>query len=692
MKSFNTYYGDSRQISQYINENRIAQHRNILVQVFTGITNERFICAVVGNIKSLLPQAHIIGSTTAGEIMNGGVSSQSTIVSFSVFENTTIKSVMIDDAEKNDFELGQTLAKTLLMDNTKAMVIFGTIMANGCDMLAGIESVGNHFIIAGGHAGNNGYFKDAFVFCGSEITYTGVVGVSLNSNVLKVFNEHSLCWQGIGKVMTITRADKARVYTIDGFKTRDIYLKYLGAEVEKHLPGSATEFPLLLTRDGVQIARCPRAVYDDGSVEFIGSIEEGAKVVFSYGNMDMLVQRSTDIFEEWSSKKLESIFVYSCTARHVFMQDRIKGELISLRNAPVCGFFTTGEYYQTKNKKNVLMNITTTILGLSESETKDNDGSQCDCTHTISPVLRDNFIIGKRETVTDVLNNLVNAVVQELEETTRNLEIKSHKLDTYARAVKDNQERLIEREKAASFGQVMGAINHNLKTALTVITGGTSLLERLIKKEEEKSPEMSQDGIANMRKWIKEIKSSSDYMEDIISAANRYIVTPVTQHERFGIDELIRKINNLMVQDLKKSKCKLEMEINTSKKVEIAGNINDLVQVLNVLISNSIDAYQELGGGLIKCKIEQQDDMLAISITDFGVGIQQDITDKLFKEVITTKGKKGIGLGLYTAYSIIRGRFCGEIQFRSSKSCGTTFQIMIKSIDRCLKVMKKNKI
>jgi signal transduction histidine kinase len=686
MKSFNAYYKNLYQISQYISDNEIAEYEDILVQIFTGIANEKFIYAIVGEIKSILPQAHIIGSTTAGEILNGAISSQKTVISFSTFEHTKIKSVMINDIE-NDFELGQSLARALLTENTKAMIIFGTLTINGSDMLAGVESIGNHFIVAGGHGGNNGYFKEACVFCADELTYTGVVGISLNSNILQVFNEHSLCWKGIGKVMTITRADKSRVYTIDGSKTRDIYEKYLGTEVVKKLPGSVTEFPLLFTRDGVQVARCPNAIYDDGSVEFIGSLEEGTKVVFSYGNMDMLVQRSKEIFESWCSRKLESIFVYSCTARHVFMQDRIEVELRSLKNTSVCGFFTTGEYYQTKFKKNVLMNITTTILGLSETETNGEKSGICNFTHGSSSVLKENFTRGKKATVIDVMNNLVNAVVQDLDETNRNLEIKSNKLDTYARAVKENQEVLIEREKAASLGHVISAINHNFKTSLTVISGGISLMEKLMKKMGENPPETFQDGIKNMKKWIGEVKSSSNHMGEIMNDANWYITTPDIDHDKFKIDELIGKINMLMVQELKKSKCKLETEIRTNKKVEIAGNINDLVQVLNVIISNSIDAYNG-EGGIIKCNIEQKDELLEIKITDYGTGIQKDIIDKIFKEVITTKGKKGTGLGLYTAYSIIRGRFRGEINFHSIENGGTTFQITIKSIERYPKVVK----
>ena len=50
---------------------------------------------------------------------------------------------------------------------------------------------------------------------------------------------------------------------------------------------------------------------------------------------------------------------------------------------------------------------------------------------------------------------------------------------------------------------------------------------------------------------------------------------------------------------------------------------------------------------------------------------------KLFKEMVTTKGKNGTGLGLFMSYSNIRAHFNGDIRFDSRKGKGTTFYIEI---------------
>ena len=53
------------------------------------------------------------------------------------------------------------------------------------------------------------------------------------------------------------------------------------------------------------------------------------------------------------------------------------------------------------------------------------------------------------------------------------------------------------------------------------------------------------------------------------------------------------------------------------------------------------------------------------------------VQDKLFKEMITTKGKNGTGLGLFMSYSNIRAHFNGNIRFETRKGKGTSFYIEI---------------
>ena len=83
------------------------------------------------------------------------------------------------------------------------------------------------------------------------------------------------------------------------------------------------------------------------------------------------------------------------------------------------------------------------------------------------------------------------------------------------------------------------------------------------------------------------------------------------------------------------------------------------------MISNSIQAYQGKTNQTIDLIVEESDNKLYISVKDYGCGLPKKVKDKLFKEMITTKGKNGTGLGLYMSYSTIKAHFGGDITFES---------------------------
>ena len=95
------------------------------------------------------------------------------------------------------------------------------------------------------------------------------------------------------------------------------------------------------------------------------------------------------------------------------------------------------------------------------------------------------------------------------------------------------------------------------------------------------------------------------------------------------------------------------------------------------MISNSIQAYDGKPEQNIDLIVDRDDNNLLISVRDYGCGLPDKVKDKLFKEMITTKGKNGTGLGLYMSYSTIRAHFNGNITVESEIGQGTTFTITL---------------
>ena len=81
-------------------------------------------------------------------------------------------------------------------------------------------------------------------------------------------------------------------------------------------------------------------------------------------------------------------------------------------------------------------------------------------------------------------------------------------------------------------------------------------------------------------------------MSDIITAVKGQAVTlSEEQSVTFDIEELLKRVNILMRHELKNALVTLNFKINVDKSTILHGNINSLVQVINNLVSNAIQAY-----------------------------------------------------------------------------------------------------
>lgn len=239
--------------------------------------------------------------------------------------------------------------------------------------------------------------------------------------------------------------------------------------------------------------------------------------------------------------------------------------------------------------------------------------------------------------------------------------------------IRKNQDMLVEKERLASLGQLVGGIAHNLKTPIMSIAGATEGLTDLVKEYDSsiEDPDVNakdhHDIAHDMSEWIEKIKTHTSYMSDIITAVKGQAVTlNENEEDRFTINELVKRVNILMKHELKNALIDMNVNMNVDDMISLSGNVNSLVQVINNIISNAIQAYNGETNKSIDLSFNKNANSIVISVEDYGSGMSNEVKDKLFKEMITTKGKNGTGLGMFMSYSTIRGHFNGDITFDST--------------------------
>src|SRR5262249_2654982 len=104
-----------------------------------------------------------------------------------------------------------------------------------------------------------------------------------------------------------------------------------------------------------------------------------------------------------------------------------------------------------------------------------------------------------------------------------------------------------------------------------------------------------------------------------------------------------------------------------------------LEQVLLNLIMNARDAIPKGGSITIETR-KAPGAVVALSVSDTGIGIEPETMNHLFEPFFTTKGKgQGTGLGLATVYGIVQQNH-GEIAVESHIGRGTTFRILFPEL------------
>lgn len=363
----NYTYNNPYALNRFIVEHSLANYSSLLVQCFSSHCTSSQMIAVKNTLLSLLPHAHIIGTTTAGTIQGGVISDDGITLSFSVYEHSTIRTMGYRRIEPST--LIETLLEKMVDHTTALLVVFAhTFRFDSGSFLKLLTAKYPNIPIVGGNSGDDFRFEDSFLLS-TESNDCDIVIAAISSGTLLVSTHYLSNWEPIGREMRVTKAIGNNVYEIDGHNVFDLYAHYLGNEVAQNVVTYGIEFPLVYNDNGVSVARAP--VYADPDRQFIsyaGTLPEGYSVNFAYANIEEVVDNNRTYLRKSFPFKNEAIYLYSCAARRQKLGSYLNDEIEYISQiAPLSGFISYGEFFYEGLKCSTnLLNITTTFVAINE--------------------------------------------------------------------------------------------------------------------------------------------------------------------------------------------------------------------------------------------------------------------------------------------------------------------------------------
>lgn len=237
--------------------------------------------------------------------------------------------------------------------------------------------------------------------------------------------------------------------------------------------------------------------------------------------------------------------------------------------------------------------------------------------------------------------------------------------------LKKTQEGVLQIEKMASIGKLSATVAHELNNPLAGILTYSKLIQKKLLKETK-----SQKELDDIIKYLKMIESESDRCGSIIKNLLLFSKKHDLEIKKCRLNTVVEQSVQLIKHHLHLNSIDLEMDLNTEIPFMFADE-NQLKQALLGIFLNAIEAMDKDGKLSVVIERDENNKYAIIKITDTGRGIPKDIENKIFEPFFTTKDKiKGVGLGLSTAYGIIK-KHNGDITLISELNVGSTFTIKL---------------
>jgi C4-dicarboxylate-specific signal transduction histidine kinase len=239
-------------------------------------------------------------------------------------------------------------------------------------------------------------------------------------------------------------------------------------------------------------------------------------------------------------------------------------------------------------------------------------------------------------------------------------------------ALRQAQADLTHASRVSSMGELTASLAHEVKQPIAAAITNANTCLRWLSRDQ---PDLEEARAAASR-MVQDGRRASE----IVNRVRLLFKKDTLQRESVDLNEIIREMMLILHNEATKFAVLVLTEL-AADLPQVMGDRVQLQQVLMNLMMNGIDAMKDVDGTR-ELTIQSQggeDGQVLISVSDTGVGLPPQQTDKIFTAFFTTK-THGTGMGLRISRSIIESHG-GRLWAADNSPCGARFQFTLPAMD-----------
>ena len=202
--------------------------------------------------------------------------------------------------------------------------------------------------------------------------------------------------------------------------------------------------------------------------------------------------------------------------------------------------------------------------------------------------------------------------------------------------------QIIERERLASIGSIVGGVAHEINNPLSSISAFAQLL-------------LSEEGFnAQQRDSLEAIYAEATRAANVIKDLRAFARRSASETRAVDLNEIISRTVRLRSYQVDSEDVRVETKVDPDLPM-VTGDPQQLQQVVVNLLSNSVASMKDGGRLLIETRAERttESKRVLVEFTDTGPGIPEELREHMFDPFGSHALGEGVGVGLSVSYGIV---------------------------------------